>query len=83
MTPEVPAAVAPVAAVEEAKEPEAKEAEVKTAEPRKTPARETSVTESVGEPLPVRTAEEKPREEKAPETPKDVLIRQILEEFMA
>lgn len=88
MTPETPAAAAPVIAVEEAKEPEAKEAEVKeaeikAAEIRKTPARETSVTESVGEPRPVRTAEEKAREEKAPETPKDVLIRQILEEFMA
>ena len=88
MTPETPAAVAPVAAVKEAKEPEAKEAEVKAAEMkvaeiRKTPAREPSVTEAVGEPRPARAAEEKPREEKAPETPKDVLIRQILEEFMA
>lgn len=67
----------------EAREAEAKEAEIKTAEIQKTPARETSVTEAVGEPRPVRAAEEKPREEKAPETPKDVLIRQILEEFMA
>lgn len=87
MTPETPAAVAPVAAVEEAKEPEAKEAEIKAAEPRKTPARETSVTEAVGEPWPARTAKEKPRKEPdpetLPETPKDVLIRQILEEFMA
>ena len=41
------------------------------------------MTEAVGEPRPARAAEEKPREEKAPETPKDVLIRQILEEFMA
>ena len=65
MTPETPAAVAPVAAVEEAKEPEAKEAEIKAAEIRKTPARETAVTEAVGDPRPVRAAEEKPREEKA------------------
>lgn len=92
MTPEAPAAAAPVIAVEEANEPEAKEAEVKeaeikAAEIRKTPARETSVTESVGEPRPARTAKEKPRKEPdpetLPETPKDVLIRQILEEFMA
>ena len=57
------------------------------AEPRKTPARETSVTESVGDPRPARTAKEKtqkePDPETLPETPKDVLIRQILEEFMA
>ena len=73
MTPEAPAAVASVAAVEEAKEPEVKEAEVKAAEIkateiRETPAREPSMVEAP---------------ETLPETPKDVLIRQILEEFMA
>ncbi len=75
MTPETPAAVAPVAAVEEVKEPEAKgveakEAEIKAAEIRKAPARETSVTEAVGEPRPARWRKRSPGRRRLRRRPK-------------